>query len=374
MTKKNKERIVVAMSGGVDSSVAAGILLEEGYEVIGVNIRTWDYESGACNPKKKSCCSPEDVSDARSVGLRLNIPFYIVKMEEVFQKRVIDRFINDYQDGLTPNPCVECNTFVKFGALFQKAKALGISKIATGHYAKIKSVNGRYAVSFGADSKKNQAYYLYGLSQDNLANTIFPLGNMQKEEVRSIARKYNLSVAEKLESQEICFIPENDYRVFLKKKDVQFTSGYFKLVNGKVIGEHSGKENFTIGQRKGLGISWSTPLFVISIEDDGTVILGEESEMYSESFRVGSINFQGMEPKMKNHSLRCRVQIRYRHKPIECLVSFEENSCSVTPLENVKGVTPGQSAVFFPLEGDYILFGGTIEKTGIQRKSLKKIN
>jgi len=364
-----KEKVIVAMSGGVDSSVAAGILLEEGYEVIGVNIRTWDYEAEACDAAKKSCCSPEDIRDARAVGLAFNIPFYVVKMEDIFQERVIDKFIEDYKNGRTPNPCVECNTFVKFGALFEKAKSLGISKIATGHYAKIQQIDGRYAVSVGSDAKKNQAYYLYGLSQENLSNTLFPLGDMQKEEVRALARKFRLSVAEKTESQEICFIPENDYRIFLKKKNLEFTPGFFRLADGKIIGKHSGKENFTIGQRKGLGVSWSSPLFVISIEDDGTVILGEESETYSAHFRVGSINFQGLASGKPGDSLKCRVQVRYRHKSVLCKVDFDEDGCEVSPMEDVKGVTPGQSAVFFPIEGDFILFGGTIEKIGIKLKS-----
>ncbi len=368
MSRTEKEKVIVAMSGGVDSSVAAGILLEQGYDVIGVNIRTWDYESQSCDPVKKSCCSPEDIHDARNVALTFNIPFYVVKMEDVFGEKVIDKFVSDYKNGMTPNPCVECNTFVKFGALSEKAQALGISKIATGHYAKIHFSNGRYAVSFGSDLKKNQAYYLYGLSQENLANTIFPLGSMVKEEVRALAKKYDLTVADKSESQEICFIPENDYRIFLKRKNLEFTEGFFKFSDGRIIGKHKGKENFTIGQRKGLGVSWKNPLFVISIEDDGTVILGEESECYVESFRVSALNFQGLAQQVSGSSFECRVQVRYRHSPVLCKVTFFEEFCEVSVLEDVKGVTPGQSAVFFPIEGDYILFGGTIDKIGVRLK------
>lgn len=365
-----KEKIIVAMSGGVDSAVTAGLLLEEGYDVIGVNLRTWEYEAPACDTTKKSCCSPEDIKDARDTGLSFNIPFYVVKMEKIFGEKVIDRFIHDYQNGLTPNPCVECNTFVKFGALFDKAKALGIEKIATGHYAKIYNNNGRFAVANGKDAKKNQAYYLYGLSQENLKNTLFPLGEMEKPAVREHARRFGLSVAEKAESQEICFIPENDYRTFLKKKNIEFTPGFFKLSSGVIVGKHSGKENFTIGQRKGLGISWKSPLYVLAIHDDGTVILGQEEETVCHEFSVTDLNYQGLAPLQEGDSLECRVQVRYRHKPILCEVTLKSGSFHVRPKEPVQSVAPGQSAVFYPVEGDYLLAGGIILKESIRLKNI----
>ncbi|TGK00861.1 tRNA 2-thiouridine(34) synthase MnmA [Leptospira semungkisensis] len=361
----SKGKIIVAMSGGVDSAVTAGLLMEEGYEVIGVNLRTWEYEAPACDTTKKSCCSPEDIRDARDVGLSLNIPFYVIKMEKLFQEKVIDRFVNDYKEGKTPNPCVECNTFVKFGALFDKAKALGIDKIATGHYARILEVDGRYSVANAEDMNKNQAYYLYGLSQENLKNTVFPLGGMTKPEVREIARRMGLPVAEKAESQEICFIPENDYRKFLAKKNIDFTPGAFALQNGQVIGHHTGKENFTIGQRKGLGIAWKSPLYVISIQDDGTVILGEERQTFVESFVVEDLNLQAWAPVSGTEETECRVQVRYRSKPIAAKVVREENQIRVFPLEEVKGVAPGQSAVFYPSNGNYLLAGGIIRKGSV---------
>ncbi|PKA16964.1 tRNA 2-thiouridine(34) synthase MnmA [Leptospira haakeii] len=361
----SKGKIIVAMSGGVDSAVTAGLLMEEGYEVIGVNLRTWEYEAPACDTTKKSCCSPEDIRDARDVGLSLNIPFYVIKMEKLFQEKVIDRFVNDYKEGKTPNPCVECNTFVKFGALFEKASALGIDKIATGHYANIVEIDGRYAVSNAQDMNKNQAYYLYGLSQENLKNTVFPLGGMTKPEVREIARRMGLPVAEKAESQEICFIPENDYRKFLAKKNINFTPGVFKLQDGQVIGEHSGKENFTIGQRKGLGIAWKAPLYVISIQDDGTVVLAEERQTFVESFIVEDLNLQAWAPVLETESSECRVQVRYRSRPIRAKVVRNENFIEVFPLEEVKGVAPGQSAVFYPNDSDYLLAGGIIRKGSV---------
>ena len=367
-----KEKIIVAMSGGVDSAVTAGLLLEQGYDVIGVNIKTWEYEAPNCDTTKKSCCSPEDIRDARDVGLSFNIPFYVVKMEKIFGDKVIDRFISDYQNGMTPNPCVECNTFVKFGALFEKAKALGIDKIATGHYAKIHQTDdGHYAIANGVDTKKNQAYYLYGLSQENLKNTVFPLGDMEKSEVREHARRFGLSIAEKAESQEICFIPENDYRSFLKKKNINFTPGFFKLANGVIVGKHSGKEGFTIGQRKGLGVSWKTPLYVVSIEDDGTVILGEEEETTCEEFTVIDLNYQGMSPLQEGESLECKVQIRYRHKPVYCEITNINGKILVRPKELLQSVTPGQSSIFYPVNGDYLLLGGIIEKGSIKLRTNK---
>jgi len=370
-----KEKIIVAMSGGVDSAVTAGLLLEEGYEVIGVNLKTWEYEAPSCETTKKSCCSPEDIKDARDVGLSFNIPFYVIRMDNVFGEKVIQRFIDDYKTGRTPNPCVECNTFVKFGALFEKAKALSIEKIATGHYANIVKIGDRYAIANGLDSKKNQAYYLYGLSQENLKNTIFPLGNLEKPKVRELARKFGLVVADKPESQEICFIPENDYRKFLEKKNIAFTPGFFKLKNGAIIGKHSGKENFTIGQRKGLGVSWKSPLYVLSIEDDGTVVLGTDEETYISEFIVEYPNFQG---KIMNNgdSFRARVQVRYRHSPILCEVESTAGVLKVKPLESVQSVTPGQSAVFYDIQKDYILFGGIIKKGSIKNtiESLCDIN
>ncbi len=368
----SKGKIIVAMSGGVDSAVTAGLLMEEGYEVIGVNLRTWEYEAPACDTTKKSCCSPEDIRDARDVGLSLKIPFYVVKMEKVFQEKVIDRFIDDYRHGKTPNPCVECNTFVKFGALFEKAKVLGIDKIATGHYARVVRNGERYAIANGIDVEKNQAYYLYGLSQENLKNVTFPLGGMTKPEVRDIARRMGLPVANKAESQEICFIPENDYRKFLKKKNVEFTPGFFKLRDGRIIGKHNGRENFTIGQRKGLGIAWKNPLYVIAIEDDGSVILGEENETYTESFSVIDANYQGFAPLGEGESIECRVQVRYRHTPIRCRVTKMNEDLVVNPLEEVRGVTPGQSAVFYPLDSDYLLLGGIIRKGSIRMQVAKE--
>lgn len=349
------------MSGGVDSAVAAGLLLEQGYEVIGVNLHTWEYEAPTCQPsnQKKSCCSPQDIRDARDVGIKFNIPFYVIKMEKDFSKKVIDRFIDDYRNGLTPNPCVECNTFIKFGALFEKARALGIEKIATGHYARIKQIGNRYAIANARYGRKNQAYYLYGLSQENLQNAVFPLGDFTKEEVRQHARRFALPVAEKPESQEICFIPENDYRKFLQKKGISFTPGYFRLPDGEIIGEHSGKEKFTIGQRKGLGISWKEPLYVLSIEKDGTIYVGEKDKTYSKQFIIKEPMFQGLAKIAEGEEIQAMVQIRYRHTPQECTIVRQKDQI-IVGAPAFQSVTPGQSAVVYSSDGEYILFGGII--------------
>lgn len=377
----SRETILVAMSGGVDSAVSALLLMEQGYDVVGVNLRTWDYEEAAsCDPRKKSCCSPRDIQDARDTGLQLNIPFYVVRIEKDFREKVIDRFILDYTTGRTPNPCVECNTFVKFGILFEKARSLGIQKIATGHYARIHAGE-RFAIRGGRDQKKNQAYYLYGLTQEAVANTVFPLGDMEKSEVRDVARRHNLPVADKEESQEICFVPENDYRKFLLRSGVEFQPGFFKDTQGRILGKHSGKEQFTIGQRKGLGIAWKSPLYVVRIEDHGDVILAEDLDLVSRAFTVEQTIFQAMSlEQISKGALECRVQIRYRSTPVRCTVRLLDQSertawngqvegtrLSVEIHEDAGAITPGQSAVFFPGQGselpeDVVLAGGVISK------------
>lgn len=370
-------RIVVAMSGGVDSAVAALLLRESGYDVTGVNLRVWEYES--CQSGERSCCSPADIEDARSVGMQIDIPFYVLRMEELFQEKVIDRFILDYTTGRTPNPCVECNTHVKFGALFQKARDLGIDYIATGHYAGVGRLrNGRYAILPGADATKNQAYYLYGLGQEALAHTIFPLAALSKARVREIARDHGLPVADKAESQEICFIPEDDYRSFLDRRGIPMTPGLFRDASGRVLGTHTGKERFTVGQRKGLGIAWKEPLYVLRIEDNGDVIVGGASENLCQTFQVEQVECMGLAPDdLRSGTIRMRVQVRYRTTSVAARVQFEGESSK--PLWNGRpaglqlkvhldmptpSITPGQSAVFFPPEGqgDALLLGGLIAR------------
>ena len=352
------EKIIVAMSGGVDSSVTAGLLVKQGYDVTGINIRTWKSDVQKCD-NFKSCCSPEDINDARDVAMRLGIPFYSIPMEDLFYENVISPFIQYYKNGLTPNPCVNCNNSIKFGELLKRADKLGIDKVATGHFANIVQLpNQRYAIASGKDTIKNQAYYLYGLSQDNLRRTVFPLGNLNKAEVRNLAREMGLAVAEKNESQEICFIPDNDYRKFLQRENVQFTPGRFLATDGTILGKHDGKEKYTIGQRKGLGISWKNPLYVLKITEND-VIVGEENETFSDSFMVKDLNAMGLEIA-DGETTACRVQIRYKQQPVHASAQRKGNILYVYPKEPLKSVTPGQSAVFYHQNENYILFGGTI--------------
>lgn len=359
------------MSGGVDSAVSALLLREQGYDVTGVNLRLID-SAETCDPSRKACCTPEDARDAQSVGMMLGIPFYMLKMEEAFEREVISPFIDDYRSGRTPNPCVLCNTRIKFGILFERAKKLGFDFIATGHYAKVVHLpDGRLAIGAGRDRKKNQSYYLHGLSQEAIAMTLFPLGDLTKEEVREIARRHSLRVAEKTESQEICFVPQNDYREFLAERGMSFTPGRFLLKDGSVVGSHTGREQFTIGQRRGLGIAHPEPLYVLSIDRDGDILVGEKGETETRSFTVGALNFQGLDPARLASEIEftCRVQVRYRSAPVRARLLYreagngDEARVEVVPLEPLFSVTPGQIAVFYPdgSESDpYILAGGVI--------------
>ena len=345
------EQVLVAMSGGVDSAVAALLLQQQGYEVIGVNLRLWEYKVD-CNIKvrAKSCCSPEDISDAAFVAQRLGIPFYVIRMEEEFRKTVIQDFVSAYQKGRTPNPCVNCNTFVKFGELYTKASQLGIRKIATGHYARTFYRDGRWSLLNGVDAGKNQTYYLYGLSQQALADTIFPLGEMKKTEVRRIAEEHNLPVASKSESQDICFIPENNYRNFLKKQGLVFQPGRFLDTRGKVLGQHDGKENFTIGQRKGLGLAMGEPVYVREIRRNGDVVVAKADEMGESGFRVSQPNFMLYPREACEEWKPAMVQIRSRHYPVPCKFRLSGDSLEVRTLAPEDAITPGQSAVLYEPE------------------------
>lgn len=355
---KEKMKIAVAMSGGVDSTVTAYLLQQKGYDVSGLHMNLWAAEDDISFIQGKQ----QNLDRLHQMAEMLKIPLHIVDLKEDFRTRVVDRFIDDYSQAKTPNPCIECNRFIKFGALLDKAIELGYDKLATGHYSRVVELeNERRAIQQSRDDKKNQSYYLYGLSQKALEKIMFPLGEYTKPEVRAIARSLGLAIADGEESQEICFIPDDDYRRFLETMGVKKTAGRFLDRTGKVLGHHSGRENFTIGQRKGLGISHSEPLYVLEIKDDGDIIVGPVSETVVQTVLVEDLSFQGLDPAKFNGNsgtsgIPCLIQVRYRSRPVQATL-FRESSdqnqekqealARVHLHETVHSAAPGQSAVFY---------------------------
>ncbi len=378
-------RVLCAMSGGVDSAVSAFLLKQQGHEVIGANMRFWEYkEPEACETpaitkhKITSCCSPEDMADAERSARGMGIPFYALKMEADFRENVIDPFIADYQNGLTPNPCVHCNTYIKFGEFYEKATALGFDQIATGHYADIVHLpNGRWAVAPAADKKKDQSYYLYGMSQESLARTIFPLALIEKDDARRIAEANRIPVARKPDSQEICFIPDNDHKAFLKREGASMRPGYFRDRLGAILGKHEGSVGLTIGQRKGLGVAgFAEAQFVLEILANGDVILGPREELERRTFYIRDTIFQGVaeDDPAWSEGVPCNVQIRYNGAPLAAVAyreagaqaQREVGAQNLVPLLRVEldspawAVTPGQAGVLYDRDGGFIIAGGKI--------------
>ncbi len=370
-------RVLCAMSGGVDSAVSAFLLKEQGHEVIGANMRFWEYKDAlgddrcetpvVTKHKITSCCSPEDMADAERSARGMGIPFYALKMEADFRENVIDPFIADYENGLTPNPCVHCNTYIKFGEFYEKATALGFDKIATGHYADIVRLpNGRYAVAPAADRKKDQSYYLYGMSQESLARTIFPLAKMIKDEARRIAEANNIPVARKPDSQEICFIPDNDHKAFLKREGVSMKPGYFRDRLGAILGKHEGSVGLTIGQRKGLGVAgFAEAQFVLEILSNGDVILGPREELERRTFYIRDVVFQGVaeDDRAWSEGVPCNVQIRYNGAPLAATACRDGDLLRVELDAPAWAVTPGQAGVLYDRDGGFIIAGGKIRLT-----------
>lgn len=361
-------RVLVAMSGGVDSSVAAMLLHEQGYEVIGITMKTWDYASAGGSKKETGCCSLDSINDARNMAVRFGFPHYILDLRSEFGDSIINNFVDEYLAGRTPNPCILCNTHIKWEALLKRANMLECEFIATGHYAKVRHENelsgGRYIVSKGSDDNKDQSYVLWGLTQDSLKRTIFPLGELRKPEVKKIAVDTGFDdLAKKRESYEICFIPDNDYRSFLKRKvdglEEKVNRGNFVLADGTVVGNHKGYPFYTIGQRKGLDLAFGEPMFVTEVvPENNTVVLGKKEELQKETMLVGRYNlikYEKLPSPMEAHT-----KIRYKDTGAPATLIENDGKIQVTFHRNVNAITPGQSAVFY--EGDDVIGGGFIEK------------
>ena len=357
MTNK---RVVVAMSGGVDSSVTAALLKDQGYDVIGISMRLIGYDEGS--EKVGGCCSIDDLNDARRVADQLDIPFYVVNLENAFRENVISKFISEYLSGRTPNPCVLCNQRLKFEILLNKARELEADYLATGHYAQIRfdEPSQRYQLLKGVDPGKDQSYFLFTLTQEQLKSVLFPLGNLKKEEVRRLAQKYSLKVAEKVESQEICFIPDDNYSKFILEKVFPdaVKSGNIVNTEGKVLGKHFGIHNYTIGQRKGLGVSSPRPLYVIGFDlENNHVIVGDEERLYSNTLEADDVNWISIPEPF--HEIEATVKIRYRHEGEPAVLrSIHPHGIRVEFQRSVKSITPGQAVVFY--DGDRVLGGGWI--------------
>ena len=359
-------KILVAMSGGIDSTVAALLLHEQGYEVIGVTMKTWDYQSsGTKNGKETGCCSLDSLQDARSVAVKLGFHHFILDIREEFGQSVIDNFVEEYLAGRTPNPCVMCNTHIKWNALLKRANALDCEFIATGHYARIKKLNQRYYISKAKDLNKDQSYVLWGLSQDSLARSMYPLAEFEKPEVRKMAyeRGYE-SLSKKGESYEICFVPDNDYRSFLKAKDqdleARVNQGLFLDQAGQAIGKHEGYPFYTIGQRKGLGQAFGKPMFVTDIDSiNNTVTLGEIHDLERKSLWIQKPNWMKYDTVVHQDELVTKV--RYKDPGHVSSLSVDGDLLRVDFPYSVRGVAPGQSSVVY--EADDIVCGGIIVKS-----------
>ncbi len=361
----SKERVLMAMSGGIDSTMASLILHEKGYEVIGLTMKTWDYESSGGNKKETGCCSLDSINDARQLAVDCGFPHTILDIRDEFGDFIIDNFVDEYVAGRTPNPCVLCNTHIKWEALLKRADMLKCKFIATGHYAQIREENGRYVVSKGLDETKDQSYVLWGVKQECLKRTIFPMGRYHKNEIKKMAldRGYK-ALAEKNESYEICFIPDNDYRGFLKRRvkglEEKVKGGNFITTSGDVVGTHDGYPFYTIGQRK-IGVSLGPdPTYVVGIDaENNTVTVGTKEDLKKQEMFIRDVNYLKY-PNIKD-GMQCLVKVRYKHKGEIATITNKGKDLKVLFHKKVSGIAPGQSAAIY--EGDDLIAGGFILKS-----------
>ncbi len=347
------------MSGGVDSTTAAKLLMDQGYDVVGITLKTWPQD--CISRAEDKCCGPQAVSDARNVCHNLGIPYYLIDESDAFQKEVVNYFAAEYRAGRTPNPCVMCNEKVKFGTLIERARQLGGEKIATGHYARLRKdrETGRTLLLRGRDERKDQSYFLFSLRQDQLERSLFPLGEMSKSDTRDVAREASLKTADKEESMEICFVPDDDYRSFLQKADLaQKHKGEIVDSRGAVLGHHDGIEFYTIGQRRGLGISSPTPLYVIELDaENNRVVVGNPELLERTEFQVDNCNWIPFEKLTE--PIEVTARIRYNHSGTPATVEPGEGwSATVKLHESQRAITPGQACVFY--QDDLVVGGGWI--------------